>query len=201
MAQGNKSIVMPDPDNIDIKQLLLIRAAVRDDAELRFSRKFGSLRSQHFALGNMLRLLSMAILVSLLEMLGCKGVQPSDLAGTWVIKDSSRQLLPTELQKAAATVVLDSNGTFVASEIPEELPPVPPYDPKHRNIRLDTGSGNWQLISREGKKQIQLNFLIMQGSSNLPYGTQMNISSLWSVSLYYFLGDADEGRRMSFERR
>ena len=120
------------------------------------------------------------------------------------MKDASRQVLPTELQKASAKLVLDANGTFVASELPEELPLVAPYDVKNRNVRLDTGSGVWKIVSREGKQQVQLDFHTMVGSKEggVPYGTQMDVSRGWSaVSLYYFLGDADEGRRVSFERK
>jgi hypothetical protein len=151
----------------------------------------------------MLRFLPIAIFL-LFGMLGCKSVQPNELAGTWVMKDTSRQVLPTELQKASAKLVLDGNGTFSASELPEELPPAPPYDMKQRRVRLDTGTGVWKLVSREGKQQMQLNFHTMAGSKegDVPYGTQMNVATGWSaVSLYYFLGDADEGRRVSFEKK
>jgi hypothetical protein len=110
----------------------------------------------------MLRFLPIAILL-LFGMLGYKSVQSNELVGTWVMKDTSRQVLPTELQKASAKLVLDANGTFSASELPEELPPVPPYDMKRRRVRLDTGSGVWKLVSREGKQQMQLNFHTMAG--------------------------------------
>lgn len=152
---------------------------------------------------HMTRLLVTAVLLSLLGTLGCKTVQHSDLAGTWMMKDSSRQFLPTELQNAVPKIVLDPNGTFVASEIPEELPPPPtqPYDPKRRTVRLDSGSGVWKLVFREGKQQIQLNFQTMQGNKDVPYGTQIDVSMGRSVmSLYYFLGDADEGRRVTLEK-
>jgi len=60
----------------------------------------------------------MAILVSLLGMMSCKGVQPGDLAGTWVLKDDARRVLPAELRKASGKIVLDANGTFVAFDMP-----------------------------------------------------------------------------------
>jgi len=141
------------------------------------------------------------VLLLLFGMLGCKNVQPGELAGTWVMKRTSREVLPTELQKASGKIVLDENGTFTASELPEELPP---YDMKQRRVRMDTGSGVWKLVSREGKQQVQLDFHAMEGNKegDVPYGTQMDVSKGWSaVSLYYFLGDADEGRRVSFERK
>ncbi len=146
----------------------------------------------------------MAVLLSLLGLLGCKNMQPGDLVGIWVMKDSSRHVLPIELQKAVPKIVLDANGTFVASEIPEELPPPPtqPYNPRRRNVRLDSGNGAWRLASREGKQQIQLNFQTMEGEKDVPYGMQVEVSRGWSaVSLDYFLGDADEGRRISLEKK
>lgn len=151
----------------------------------------------------MLRFLPIVLLL-LFGMLGCKSVQPTELSGTWVMKETSRQVLPTELQKASAKIVLDANGTFAASELPEELPPAPPYDMKQRRVRMNSGSGVWKLVSREGKQQVQLDFHAMAGSKegDVPYGTQMDVSKGWSaVSLYYFLGDADEGRRVSFEKK
>jgi hypothetical protein len=114
-----------------------------------------------------------------------------------VIEDSSKHFLPADFQSAAATLVLDASGTFVATEIPEEMAPRLD-DPNRRDLRLDTGSGDWQLVAREGKQQVQLNFRTMQGDRDVPFGTQMNVSNGWSVSLYYFLGDLDEGRRLSF---
>src|SRR5947208_1156937 len=68
-------------------------------------------------MGAVLRLLSIAFLL-FFGMLGCKNIQPSDLTGTWVMRDASRQVLPAELQKASAKIVLDANGTFVASDMP-----------------------------------------------------------------------------------
>jgi hypothetical protein len=110
--------------------------------------------------------------------------------------------LPAESQKASAKIVLDANGTFVATEIPEELPPVPPYDPQKHNVRLDTGKGKWKLVSREGQQQVQLDFQTMEGNKDTPYGMQIDVSRGWStVSLYYFLGDADQGHRVLLKRQ
>jgi hypothetical protein len=141
----------------------------------------------------MSRLLSMAILVSLLGMLGCKGVQPSDLAGTWVMKDDARRVLPAELRKASGKIVLDANGTFVASDMPGLF-----YFPGRHAAQLESGTGVWKLVSREGKQQLQLDFKTIAGwKDSLPYGTQLDVSR---GSLFYFFGDADEGRRISFEK-
>jgi hypothetical protein len=111
---------------------------------------------------------------------------------------SSRQILPMELQKNSAKIVLSANGTFAASDLPGifDFPP--------ERAHLDGGSGIWKLVSREGKQQLQFDFeLISSGKvNNLPFGMQMEVSKGWAaVSLYYFLGDPDEGLRVSFEKK
>jgi len=126
--------------------------------------------------------------------LGCKSVQPSDLTGTWVMNDESREILPPELQKVSAKIVLNANGTFVATDMPGLF-----YFPGLRAIQLESGSGEWKLVSREGEQQVQLDFQAIAGwKDGLPYGTQLDVST---GSLFYFVGDADEGRRVSFERK
>lgn len=144
-------------------------------------------------MGGTVRFLPIALL-SFLGMLGCKNMQPSELTGTWVLKDASRKVLPTDLQRASAKIVLESNGTFVASNMPGLF-----YFPGRHAAQLDTGSGAWKLVSRGGKQQVQLDFHVIAGwKDSLPYGTQLDVSS---GTLFYFLGDADEGRRVAFERK
>jgi len=113
--------------------------------------------------------------------------------------DASRQVLPSELQKASAKIVLDPNGTFVASDMPGLF-----FFPGYRDARLESGSGFWKLVSREGRQQVQLEFHAITDwkQTELPYGTQLDVSKGWSaLSLYYFLGDADEGRRIEFKKK
>ena len=51
----------------------------------------------------------------LFGMMGCKNVQPSDLTGTWVATNESRTGWPPEFQKASAKIVVNGDGSFVAS--------------------------------------------------------------------------------------
>jgi len=144
----------------------------------------------------MLRLLPIA--VPLCFGLSCQSVQSTDLIGTWTMKESSRQILPAELRANSATIVMEANGTFVASDLPGifDFPPV--------NFRLYRGNGVWKLVSRKGKQQVQLDFHVIPSGSvttKLPFTTEMDVSKGWSVSLYYILGDPDEGRRVEFERK
>ena len=111
----------------------------------------------------MLKFLPVGLLV-FFGILGCKNVQPSDLAGTWAIKDGSRKSLPAELQNASAKIVLDTNGTFVASDMPGLF-----YFPGRHAARLESGSGTWKIVSRDGKQQVQLNFqVIATGKTRFP---------------------------------
>jgi hypothetical protein len=151
---------------------------------------------------SMLRFLQIGMLLCF-GLLGCTGTKPTDLTGTWVVKDQSRQrFLPASQRSATAKVILNGDGTFVASQIPEDLL----YGPPEVADRLVTGRGTWKLVSREGREQVQLLFnTITQGQrGNVPYGTMLNVSTgLGStVGLYYFQGgDADQGRRIEFEKR
>jgi hypothetical protein len=134
------------------------------------------------------------VLLLLLGVLGCNNVKPGDLTGAWVMTEASRQVLPAELQKASAAIVLDANGTFVASDMPGLF-----YVPSRHAAQLERGKGAWKLVSREGKQQVQLDFQEIGGwEDRLPYGTQLEVSR---GSLFYFFGDADQGRRVAFERK
>jgi len=147
----------------------------------------------------MLKASRLAMLTMMLLELGCKSVQPSELLGSWLMTDSSRQAVPSQLQKASARIALYPNGTFVASDMPALF-----FFPGHCEARLESGTGVWKVVSIEGQQQVQLNFQTIAdwNKTDLPYGTQLNISTGWSkVSLYYFIGDPDEGRMIEFERK
>ena len=149
----------------------------------------------------MLKLLPLAMLLCF-GLLGCKNAKPADLTGTWVATNQSRQqFLPASQKNAAAKIVLDTNGTFVASEVPEDLL----YGPPEVANQLVTGSGTWKLASRDGRQQVDLEFNTVTSGQRgkVPYGTMLNVSTGWStVGLYYFQGgDANQGRRIEFEKK
>ena len=123
----------------------------------------------------MLRFLPIAMLLCF-GLLGCKSAKLADVTGTWVVTDQSRQrFLPASQRSAAAKITLDANGTFVASELPEDLL----YGPPEADDRLVTGSGVWKLASREGRQQVQLQFNAITAGQrgNVPYGTMLNVST------------------------
>jgi hypothetical protein len=147
-----------------------------------------------------LRLFQASAIVLMSTLLGCSRVQPEQIAGTWILKDSSRSVLPANLRRGTPRIVLDKDGTFVASDVPALF-----EFPGHRDARLESGKGEWRIASTHGNPEVRLDFKeIDQWNPNeLPYGTQLRIAQgvLSKVTLFYFLGDPDEGRIVSFERR
>ena|SRR5436305_810392 len=133
-------------------------------------------------------------------MLGCKNVQPSDLTGKWVATDQSRKGWPPEFQKASAKIVVNADGSFVASELPEEL-----HVNGKTQRRLDSGAGVWKLASREGAQQLQLEFHDLpsvDSDRRGSYGLPLTVSRGWSaLTVYYSLDDPDEVRRVMFEKK
>jgi hypothetical protein len=146
----------------------------------------------------MLKLLPISIFLCF-GILGCKDVKPNDITGTWIVKNESRHRFLSEVQqKAAAKIILDANGTFIALEIPEDLL----YGPPQTSDGIVTGNGIWKILLLEGKQQVQLNFesITVGQRGVVPYGTQLNVSRGWStINLFYFQGDPDEGKRIEFE--
>jgi hypothetical protein len=128
---------------------------------------------------------------------GCRSANSGELLGAWTITSSSRRVLPSGLQKAQAKIVLQANGSFIAVELPGFLS-VPP-----ERESLDSGTGSWKLVFREGRQQVQLDFSSRGGAkaAETPFGAQLNVSSGWGKPyLFYFFRDPDEGRRVEFER-
>ncbi len=137
----------------------------------------------------------------LLGLLGCQRPKLSsdEVAGIWVMKEESRRVLPTTLNKISARIVFSGNGTFIASEMPCLL------SAGRCQEELDAGSGRWKLTYVDGVQEVQIDFYAITGGNTrlpVPYGTQLEISKPRSnVTLQYYLGDPEEGRRLEFEKR
>jgi hypothetical protein len=138
-------------------------------------------------------------------MLGCNSeVKPEQIAGTWLMTTESRGYLPPETTKASGAsgkIVLDSNGHFTASEVPEEIHQ---YGAKPE-VRLNSGAGSWRLAPWNGAQHVLLEFqqLSTKGSQEQrPYGLPLTVEKgLSGITLYYSLGDPDEARRATYERQ
>jgi hypothetical protein len=147
-------------------------------------------------LGGMLRLLSVLLLV-VVGTTGCKDARPNEITGTWIMRDGSRQILPPELKETQAKIILASDGTFTASDLPGLF-----YVPDHHPLKLESGTGVWKLAIRDGTQQLFLEFrTIRDWNENLPYGTHLDISrGLHGIHLDYSIDDPDEGRTVEFEK-
>jgi hypothetical protein len=152
-----------------------------------------------------LNLKAVGIVLSLSAMLGCNSeVKPEQIAGTWLMTTESRGYLPPETTKASGAsgkIVLDSNGHFTASEVPEEIHQ---YGAKPE-VRLNSGAGSWRLAPWNGAQHVLLEFqqLSTKGSQEQrPYGLPLTVEKgLSGITLYYSLGDPDEARRATYERQ
>jgi hypothetical protein len=148
-----------------------------------------------------LRFLCVAMMLCI-ELSGCKSSAPRNISGTWTVTNQSReQFLPVAQRNAAAKIVLDANGSFVASEIPDDLL----YGPHHGASQLVTGNGDWKLVDRDGREEIQLSFSAIQSGQQgaVPYGAMLDVSSgsARAVLFYFQDGDADQGRKIEFEKK
>jgi len=136
-------------------------------------------------------------LVLMIGMASCRSPEPKDVTGSWVVSAESRERFLSGSQRdLVGTIILSEDGTFAATEVPDGLVEGPgPV----------TGSGVWKLIDHNGV-EVQLEFRNIKDSKavEVPYGTQLRISKTMSgpaSGLYYFQGDADQGRRIDFDRQ
>lgn len=136
-----------------------------------------------------------ALLFTLLlgELLGCRQVRSADLTGTYAVTAASRRVLPAKFSLTSSKLVLNADGSFTASELPGLF-----YVPDRHPVRLESGSGVWKLVSREGEQQVQLEFHAIEGwTEGLPYEMQLNLAR---GQLFYFLGDPDQARRVTLAK-
>lgn len=108
--------------------------------------------------------------------------------------EASRGRLPVELQKAKPRIVLDASGSFVAFDMPALF-----YVKESDIAKLESGSGVWKLVSRDGQQELQLEFQTRANEQSAgSVGRRFHVSR---GSVFYFIGDPDEGRRVSFEKK
>ncbi len=73
------------------------------------------------------------------------------------------------------------------------------YVPELHAARLENGTGTWKLMPEDGEERLELNFqTIADWNDGPPYEVSIFIGR---GSLFYFLDDPDEGRRVSFEKK
>jgi hypothetical protein len=128
-------------------------------------------------------------------------IMESDLTGIWVLRNTSKESLPTELKESSPRIVLNADGSFIATDLPEELPRVPPSD-MQLHARLDSGTGVWKLGFWQSQQQLQLVFHAFTAGPDkvqVPFGMLLKIES--KTSIFYYLSDPDLGVVIRFERQ
>ena len=124
---------------------------------------------------------------AVLVLIGCSQTK-TDVVGTWVMSESSRQYVPAQLKGSTPKLVISSDGTFSASNLPG--PFHPPFE-----IISNSGQGKWTRVTDEGQDEVQLNF-------DGDYGTQVYVSNSWGgPTLFYFLDDPDLGYRIELKKQ
>ena len=124
--------------------------------------------------------------VVVLASLGCRPSAKPE--GTWVMAASSSRYLPAQMKDVTPRLVVKSDGSFSASNLPGAFH----YS---TDIVSNTGRGRWNRRTEEGRDLVQL---IFDGS----YGTQLEFSDSWGgPTLTYFLGDPDQGHRIELKKQ
>lgn len=133
---------------------------------------------------------------------GCTGRGPSadDFVGTWVVTRESRSLLLDEPSGTAGKIILERSGAFVAEAVPSGLI----YSVPGMSVgTYISGSGDWRFGQLDGDDAILLTFRALKGNTEykVPNGTQLLVDNISKEeTLYFFLGDPDEGKRVSFRK-
>ena len=132
------------------------------------------------------------VLMLLLGGMACKTPPTPPLDGVWTMSDQSRDALPFALREATPGIVLEPNGDFVAYEMPGLI-----SLPGRYESHLDSGTGRWEIVRGERKRQIRLDFKNIEGAnSSISYSTALEISG---SSLTYNLGYPDEDAQVTLQ--
>lgn len=120
---------------------------------------------------------------------GCRSVRSDELVGNWCVSSESKRILPEVLQKGSGVLSLKSDGSFEASDLPGLLyfPPGP--------LPVNSGTGTWKLVTRDGKAKIQLDFANANGLTKAST-TFVDVSQGSNTALTYYLGDPDKEQRV-----
>lgn len=137
---------------------------------------------------------------------GCRdNISPSELPGTWTISRTSQHLFSPEFDVSQAKLVLNSDETFTATGLPQELILI--HATNREAVARINGSGRWKLLERNGFSNttgFMLEFKAIQGPQTyrLPFSTMIfSVDKTGdTVKLFYFHDDPDLGRRIDFEK-
>jgi len=147
------------------------------------------------------------IMILLLTMTGCNApiaVETSEVVGTWVMREESREYLPPEVEESTGKITISADGTFVAHELPERKRYWGSRGHMDRWMAV-SGSGNWEFIYISGLQYVHLGFnkrsVDNADEQDVSYGFPINIKRWRStIDMYYNLSDPDLWERVYFEK-
>jgi len=115
--------------------------------------------------------------------------------GTWRIVE--RTPPSAAVGSGAAEIVLRSNGTFTATNVPADwLAPI-----RKVPSRLSLLTGTWAIDDRLDSDRLLLSIQKADKELPVPYGAElMPDGSPDAPALFYYVGDPDENRRVFFKR-
>jgi hypothetical protein len=130
--------------------------------------------------------MALAALFLVLWLSGCgREVKLSELTGTWVVTQESRERFPLGLRDDLGLLTLDSDGLFTARELPGEI--------FGQNKRSVSGSGRWVFEEDDESMRLDLLDIVAGDRALVPYSTQVDVfSSGSSLRLRYYIGDPDQ---------
>ena len=145
----------------------------------------------------------LSIIFIILPMNGCQKVQTFEVVGTWVMKEESRKLLPSDIENSLVKITVLGDGTFIAYELPRIGYF---YSGKYVDKwRVISGSGTWKFLDISGSQNLHLWFhefsFENEEKKNVSEGFPLVISKVWStIDMYYDLSDPDQFMRVEFEK-
>jgi len=135
---------------------------------------------------------------------GCAATLTSDeVAGTWVLADSSRKYLPAEIRDSSPRICLRADGTFEVFELPVLIAAAHADGSQDAVIQQISASGSWQMDGPGGEERILLVFRTFVSGpwTEGPRGFEMFTSRQFGVEyIYYYHGDPDSEPRINFVR-
>jgi len=128
----------------------------------------------------------------------CNSVKANDLVGSWAVTEQSRKYIAVELTSVSPRITLNSDGTFIAVDLPRERR-IGSQSPPFADVVI-SGRGTWKILALGGNDRVSLRFEDNSGGEFFISDWAMN--GPWSsTTLYYFVGDPDEVRRIEFARQ
>jgi hypothetical protein len=122
---------------------------------------------------------------------GTRPIAADDVLGAWRVEAVAAALSPA----ARASLVFSADGTFKASDLPAELVELSGSVEGIGPLQVRSGSGRWT-IERSRGRDAKLSLVFEPQHHN----AALEATCAKRCSLWTYVGDPDEGLRLSFVR-